>query len=107
MDKLRRLSAHWVKYEILVHFPEDGRMLPVSVKPTDTMKDLRVHLVKLGVTSWKKHFFYNGVQLGEHETVKSVNIKDGSVILLVSGARKHMVPGLSNSSRTLGQETGV
>ncbi|XP_069505432.1 TINCR ubiquitin domain containing [Ambystoma mexicanum] len=107
MEKVRRLTKHWVKYEILVHFPEDGRMLPISVKATDTMKDLRVHLVKQGVTSWKKYFFYNGVQLGEHETVKSVNIKDGAVILLVSGARRHLVPCEDRSSQPLGQETGV
>ncbi|XP_053319838.1 TINCR ubiquitin domain containing [Spea bombifrons] len=82
MDKLRRLSFHWVRYEIIVHLPEDRQMFPVTVRPTETIKDLRVHLVKQGVTSWKKHFYYNGRQLGEYEIIKDVNIKNGSVILL-------------------------
>uniref|UniRef100_A0A8C5LZG4 Ubiquitin-like domain-containing protein n=1 Tax=Leptobrachium leishanense TaxID=445787 RepID=A0A8C5LZG4_9ANUR len=82
MDKLRRLSIYWVKYEILIHLPEDCQMFSVLVRPKDTIKDLRVHLVKQGVSSWKKHFFYNGRQLGEYETIKNVNVKDGSVLLL-------------------------
>ncbi|KAM8939324.1 TINCR ubiquitin domain containing [Pelodytes ibericus] len=82
MDKLRRLSLYWVKYNILIHLPEDCQLISVSVRPTDTIKDLRVQLVKQGVTSWKKHFSYNGRQLGEYETIKDVNIRNGSVILL-------------------------
>ncbi|XP_063313455.1 TINCR ubiquitin domain containing [Pelobates fuscus] len=81
-SKLRRISSFWIKYEILIHLPEDSQMFSVSVRPTDTIKDLRVLLVQQGVTSWKKHFFYNGRQLGEYETIKNVNIKNGSVILL-------------------------
>ncbi|KAG9486529.1 TINCR ubiquitin domain containing [Eleutherodactylus coqui] len=83
MEKLRRLSLHWVKFEILVHVPEDSRMLPVSVRPTDTIKDLRVSLVKQGITSWKKHFSYNGRELGEYETISDLNIRRGAVILLI------------------------
>ncbi|XP_069623772.1 TINCR ubiquitin domain containing isoform X1 [Ranitomeya imitator] len=84
MEKLRRLSLHWVKFEILVHVPEDCRMFPVAVRPTDTIKDLRVNLVKQGITSWKKHFSYNGRELGEYETIRDLNIKSGAVILLVN-----------------------
>ncbi|XP_075467522.1 TINCR ubiquitin domain containing [Ascaphus truei] len=87
MDKLRRLSLYWVKYDILVHLPEDCQMLPLTIKPTETIKDLRVHLVKQGISSWKKHFSYNGRQLGEYETIKDVNIRNGSVILLLPDRR--------------------
>ncbi|KAM9329992.1 TINCR ubiquitin domain containing [Gastrophryne carolinensis] len=83
MEKLRRLSFHFVRIEILVHVPEDGQMCPVTIRPMDTIKELRVHLVKQGVTSWKKHFSYNGRELGEYETIKDLNIKSGAVLLLV------------------------
>uniref|UniRef100_A0A803JAI8 Ubiquitin-like domain-containing protein n=1 Tax=Xenopus tropicalis TaxID=8364 RepID=A0A803JAI8_XENTR len=84
MDTLRRLSIHWSKYEILVHLSEDNQMIPVTVRPSETIKDLRVHLVRQGISSWKKYFFYNGIQLGEYETLKGVNIRNGSVILLLN-----------------------
>ncbi|XP_068127429.1 TINCR ubiquitin domain containing [Hyperolius riggenbachi] len=82
MEKLKRLSLHWVKFEILVHVPEDCKMCSVMVRPADTIKDLRVHLVKQGVTSWKKQFSYNGRELGEYETIRGLNIKSGAVLLL-------------------------
>lgn len=83
MEKLRRLSLHWVKFEILVHLPEDSQMVSVMVRPGNTIKDIRVDLVKQGITSWKKCFSYNGRELGEHETIKDLNIKSGAVLLLV------------------------
>lgn len=83
MEKLRRLSLSFVKFEILVHVQEDSQMLPVMVRPGDTIKDLRVKLVKQGISSWKKCFFYNGRELGEYETIKDLNIKSGAVLLLV------------------------
>ncbi|XP_075707394.1 TINCR ubiquitin domain containing [Rhinoderma darwinii] len=84
MEKLRRLSFHWVKFGIVIHVPEDCQMFPVTVRPADTIKDLRVNLVKQGISSWKKHFSYNGRELGEYETISDLNIKSGAVILLVN-----------------------
>ncbi|XP_071982649.1 TINCR ubiquitin domain containing [Engystomops pustulosus] len=87
MEKLRRLSLNWVKFEILVHVPEESQMFSVTVRPTDTIKDLRVKLVKQGISSWKKHFSYNGRELGEYETIIDLNIKRGAVILLNKSSR--------------------
>ncbi|XP_063781446.1 TINCR ubiquitin domain containing [Pseudophryne corroboree] len=84
MEKLRRWSLHWVKFEILIHVPEDYQMFPVTIRPGDTIKDLRVHLVKQGITSWRKQFTYNGKELGEYETIRDLKIKNGAVILLVN-----------------------
>ncbi|XP_053556712.1 TINCR ubiquitin domain containing [Bombina bombina] len=82
MDRLRRLSFRWIRFEIEIHLPEECQSLFVTVRPTDTIKDLRVYLVKQGITSWKKYFYYNERQLGEYEAIKDVNITKGSVILL-------------------------
>uniref|UniRef100_A0A452H8F7 Ubiquitin-like domain-containing protein n=1 Tax=Gopherus agassizii TaxID=38772 RepID=A0A452H8F7_9SAUR len=72
-------------------------LIPLTVKPTDKVMDLRAQLVREGITSWKKTFYYNARQLGEEETVKEAKIQNGSVLLLVShkryGGRWSLFPG--------------
>uniref|UniRef100_A0A8D0H0S6 TINCR ubiquitin domain containing n=1 Tax=Sphenodon punctatus TaxID=8508 RepID=A0A8D0H0S6_SPHPU len=84
METLRRSLSRWKRYHIKVHLDEDDILLPLTVKPTDTVMDLRAHLVREGITSWKKTFYYNARQLGEHETIKEAKIQNGSVLLLIS-----------------------
>uniref|UniRef100_A0A6I8PRK6 TINCR ubiquitin domain containing n=1 Tax=Ornithorhynchus anatinus TaxID=9258 RepID=A0A6I8PRK6_ORNAN len=83
METLRRSLSRWKRYHIEVHLQEEDRLLPLTVRPTDTVSDLRAQLVRQGVTSWKKTFYYNAKQLADHETVRDVNIQNGSVLLLV------------------------
>lgn len=87
METLRRSLSRWKKYHIKVHLAEDDVLLPLTVRPTDNMMDLRAHLVREGVTSWKMSFHYNARQLEEHETVKEAKIQNGSVVLLISDKR--------------------
>ncbi|XP_066840189.1 TINCR ubiquitin domain containing [Anser cygnoides] len=87
MDTLRRSLSRWKRYHIKVHLADEDLMMPLTVKPRDTVMDLRAHLVREGVTSWKKTFYYNSRQLEEHETLKEANIQNGSVLLLVSNKR--------------------
>ncbi|XP_064898362.1 TINCR ubiquitin domain containing isoform X1 [Columba livia] len=84
MDTLRRSLSRWKRYHIKVHLADEDLMMPLTVKPRDTVMDLRALLVREGVTSWKKSFYYNSRQLEEHETLKEANIQNGSVLLLVS-----------------------
>ncbi|XP_042691661.1 ubiquitin domain-containing protein TINCR-like [Centrocercus urophasianus] len=87
MDTLRRSLSRWKRYHIKVHLADEDLMMPLTVKPRDTVMDLRAYLVREGVTSWKKTFYYNSRQLEEHETLKEANIQNGSVLLLVSNKR--------------------
>ncbi|XP_053156619.1 TINCR ubiquitin domain containing [Hemicordylus capensis] len=87
MDTLRRSLSRWKKYHIKVHISEEDLLLPLTVRPTDTMMDLRAHLVREGITSWKRTFYYNARQLEEHETVKEAKIQNGSVLLLINDKR--------------------
>ncbi|XP_061457566.1 TINCR ubiquitin domain containing isoform X2 [Rhineura floridana] len=87
METLRRSLSRWKKYHIKVHLADDDLLLPLTVRPTDSMMDLRAHLVREGVTSWKKTFYYNTRPLEEHETVKEAKIQNGSVVLLISDKR--------------------
>ncbi|KAM9369150.1 TINCR ubiquitin domain containing [Phaethornis superciliosus] len=87
MDTLRRSLSRWKRYHIKVHLADEDTMMSLTVKPRDTVMDLRAHLVREGVTSWKKTFYYNSRQLEEHETLKEANIQNGSVLLLVSNPR--------------------
>ncbi|XP_058019565.1 TINCR ubiquitin domain containing [Ahaetulla prasina] len=87
METLRRSLSRWKRYHIKVHLAEEDQLLPLTVRPTDTVMDLRAYLVREGVTSWKKNFHYNARQLDEHETVKEAKIQNGSVVLLVSEKR--------------------
>uniref|UniRef100_A0ABM5EM90 TINCR ubiquitin domain containing n=1 Tax=Pogona vitticeps TaxID=103695 RepID=A0ABM5EM90_9SAUR len=87
MDTLRRSFSRWKKYHIKVHLGDEDVLLPLTVRPMDTMMDLRAMLVREGITSWKKTFYYNARQLTEHETVKEAKIQNGSVLLLISNKR--------------------
>ncbi|KAM6466291.1 TINCR ubiquitin domain containing [Liasis olivaceus] len=87
METLRRSLSRWKRYRIKVHLAEEDLLLPLTVRPTDSMMDLRASLVREGITSWKKTFYYNARELGEHETVKEAKIQNGSVVLLVSEKR--------------------
>ncbi|XP_064424556.1 ubiquitin domain-containing protein TINCR-like [Latimeria chalumnae] len=82
MESVRKLLAQLVRYNIMVQLPQDEQVVPVTVRPSDTMRDLRVQLVKQGITSWRQVFVYKGKQLGENETVKNCKIQNGSVLLL-------------------------
>nr|XP_006110573.1 uncharacterized protein LOC102458225 isoform X1 [Pelodiscus sinensis] len=84
METLRRSLSRWKRYHIKVHLADEDLLMPLTVKPTDTVMDLRAHLVREGVTSWKKTFYYNSRQLGEQETIREAKIQNGSVLLLVS-----------------------
>lgn len=87
MDTLRRSLSRWKRYHIKVHLADEDLMMPLTVRPRDTVMDLRALLVREGITSWKKTFYYNSRQLEEHETLKEANIQNGSVLLLVSNKR--------------------
>ncbi|CAM4700318.1 unnamed protein product, partial [Caretta caretta] len=87
METLRRSLSRWKRYHIKVHLADEDLLMPLTVKPTDKVMDLRAHLVREGITSWKKTFYYNARQLGEEETVKEAKIQNGSVLLLVSHKR--------------------
>ncbi|XP_072775533.1 TINCR ubiquitin domain containing [Taeniopygia guttata] len=87
MDTLRRSLSRWKRYHIKVHLADEDLMMPLTVRPRDTVMDLRALLVREGITSWKKTFYYNSRQLEEHETLKEANIQNGSVLLLVSNNR--------------------
>ncbi|KAJ7426883.1 hypothetical protein WISP_11583 [Willisornis vidua] len=90
MDTLRRSLSRWKRYHIKVHLADEDLMMPLTVRPRDTVMDLRALLVREGVTSWKKTFYYNSRQLEEHETLKEANIQNGSVLLLVSNQRQQI-----------------
>uniref|UniRef100_A0A8B9SSY3 TINCR ubiquitin domain containing n=1 Tax=Anas platyrhynchos TaxID=8839 RepID=A0A8B9SSY3_ANAPL len=72
-DGMRRSLSRWKRYHIKVHLADEDLMMPLTVRPRDTVMDLRAHLVREGVTSWKKTFYYNSRQLEEHETLKEAN----------------------------------
>ncbi|RMC00996.1 hypothetical protein DUI87_22683 [Hirundo rustica rustica] len=89
MDTLRRSLSRWKRYHIKVHLADEDLMMPLTVRPRDTVMDLRALLVREGITSWKKTFYYNSRQLEEHETLKEANIQNGSVLLLVSNKSEY------------------
>ncbi|XP_055233316.1 ubiquitin domain-containing protein TINCR-like [Gorilla gorilla gorilla] len=72
MEGLRRGLSRWKRYHIKVHLADEALLLPLTVRPRDTLSDLRVQLVGRGVSSWKRAFCCNARRL------------DGSVPLLVS-----------------------
>ncbi|XP_074059999.1 TINCR ubiquitin domain containing isoform X2 [Macrotis lagotis] len=88
METLRRSLSRWKRYRIQVHVSEEDLLLPLTVRPVDTVSDLRAQLVRQGVSSWKKAFYYNARRLGEQDTLREVNVQNGSVLLLVSDARE-------------------
>ncbi|XP_072458011.1 TINCR ubiquitin domain containing isoform X2 [Notamacropus eugenii] len=88
METLRRSLSRWKRYHIQVHVSEEDLLLPLTVRPADTVSDLRAQLVRQGVSSWKKAFYYNARRLGEQDTLREVNVQNGSVLLLISDARE-------------------
>ncbi|XP_049563588.1 TINCR ubiquitin domain containing isoform X1 [Orcinus orca] len=87
MEGLRRGLSRWKRYHIQVHLADEALLLPLTVRPRDTLSDLRAQLVGQGVSSWKRTFYYNARRLDDHQTVRDVRLQDGSVLLLVSDPR--------------------
>ncbi|KAM5309367.1 TINCR ubiquitin domain containing isoform 1-T1 [Glossophaga mutica] len=88
MEGLRRGLSRWKRYHIKVHLADEALLLPLTVRPRDTLSDLRAQLVGQGVSSWKRTFYYNARRLDDHQTVRDVCLQDGSVLLLVSDPRQ-------------------
>nr|XP_045234816.1 ubiquitin domain-containing protein TINCR isoform X2 [Macaca fascicularis] len=84
MEGLRRGLSRWKRYHIKVHLADEALLLPLTVRPRDTLSDLRAQLVGQGVSSWKRAFYYNARRLDDHQTVRDACLQDGSVLLLVS-----------------------
>nr|XP_054105338.1 TINCR ubiquitin domain containing isoform X4 [Callithrix jacchus] len=84
MEGLRRGLSRWKRYHIKVHLADEALLLPLTVRPRDTLSDLRAQLVGQGVSSWKRAFYYNARRLDDHQTVRDARLQDGSVLLLVS-----------------------
>ncbi|XP_072873172.1 TINCR ubiquitin domain containing isoform X2 [Chlorocebus sabaeus] len=69
MEGLRRGLSRWKRYHIKVHLADEALLLPLTVRPRDTLSDLRAQLVGQGVSSWKRAFYYNARRLDDHQTV--------------------------------------
>ncbi|XP_047386108.1 TINCR ubiquitin domain containing isoform X1 [Sciurus carolinensis] len=98
MEGLRRGLWRWKRYHIKVHLADEALLLPLTVRPRDTLSDLRAQLVGQGVSSWKRTFYYNARPLRDHQTVRDARLQDGSVLLLVvwiggGGATMEGTPG--------------
>ncbi|XP_067871970.1 ubiquitin domain-containing protein TINCR-like [Heterodontus francisci] len=83
MYAVQRLLSQWIRSEVSVQLPDGQQMVTVRVRPNDTIKRIRLYLVRQGVTSWKLDFTYKGQQLGENETLEKNNIATGAVLVLV------------------------
>ncbi|XP_052498782.1 TINCR ubiquitin domain containing [Budorcas taxicolor] len=103
MEGLRRGLSRWKRYHIKVHLADEALLLPLTVRPRDTLSDLRAQLVGQGVSSWKRTFYYNARRLDDHQTVREVRLQDGSVLLLVSDPRW---PGAGAATWELGRGPG-
>lgn len=103
MEGLRRGLSRWKRYHIKVHLADEALLLPLTVRPRDTLSDLRAQLVGQGVSSWKRTFYYNARRLDDHQTVRDVRLQDGSVLLLVSDPRW---PGAGAATWELGRGPG-
>ncbi|XP_053437696.1 TINCR ubiquitin domain containing isoform X1 [Nycticebus coucang] len=88
MEGLRRGLSRWKRYHIKVHLADEALLLPLTVRPWDTLSDLRAQLVGRGVSSWKRAFYYNARRLDDHQTVREARLQDGAVLLLVSDPRQ-------------------
>lgn len=87
MEGLRRGLSRWKRYHIKVHLADEALLLPLTVRPRDTLSDLRAQLVGQGVSSWRRTFYYNARPLPDHQTVREARLQDGSVLLLLSDPR--------------------
>ncbi|GAB5567582.1 ubiquitin domain-containing protein TINCR isoform X1 [Prionailurus iriomotensis] len=103
MEGLRRGLSRWKRYHIKVHLADEALLLPLTVRPRDTLSDLRAQLVGQGVCSWKRTFYYNARRLDDHQTVRDVRLQDGSVLLLVSDPR--VVGGGGGMTKGTGGDT--
>uniref|UniRef100_UPI00398E61C7 ubiquitin domain-containing protein TINCR-like n=1 Tax=Pristiophorus japonicus TaxID=55135 RepID=UPI00398E61C7 len=83
MDVVQRLLSQWTRCEIRVQLPDGQQVVTVRVRQNDTIKRIRLYLVRQGVTSWKMNFTYKGRHLGENETLEGNNISTGAVLVLV------------------------
>ncbi|XP_058513614.1 TINCR ubiquitin domain containing [Ochotona princeps] len=83
MEGLRRGLRRWKRYHIKVHLADEALLLPLTVRPRDTLSDLRAQLVGQGVSSWKRTFYYNARPLADGLTVRDARLQDGAVLLLV------------------------
>ncbi|XP_062888065.1 ubiquitin domain-containing protein TINCR-like [Mobula hypostoma] len=83
MSMVQRLLSHWARTEVGVRLPDGQQLVTVRMRPSDTIKHIRLHLVRQGVTSWKMSFTYKGQELGENETLEGNNITSGAVLVLV------------------------
>ncbi|XP_069784500.1 ubiquitin domain-containing protein TINCR-like isoform X3 [Narcine bancroftii] len=92
---MRRVLSPWSRTEVGVQLPNEQQLVTIRVRPQDTIKLLRLHLVRQGVTSWKMNFTYNGRELGENETLEGNRIGSGAVLVLVKESRPPSSAGLS------------
>ncbi|XP_041086402.1 putative ubiquitin domain-containing protein TINCR [Polyodon spathula] len=83
LKQIRRVMSSTVKYNLTVEIAdEEQTSVPVSVRASDTVRDLRIKLVRKGITSWKHTFTYKGRQLGENEVFKHTGIRNGAQLVL-------------------------
>ncbi|XP_044609128.1 TINCR ubiquitin domain containing [Equus asinus] len=87
MAGLRRGLWRWKRFHIKVHLADEALLLPLTVRPRDTLSDLRAQLVGRGVCSWRRAFYYNARRLDDHQTVHDARLQDGAVLLLVREPR--------------------
>ena len=71
MEGLRRGLSRWKRYHIKVHLADEALLLPLTVRPRDTLSDLRAQLVGQGVSSWKRTFYYNARRSGQKQALGS------------------------------------
>ncbi|XP_049644022.1 TINCR ubiquitin domain containing [Suncus etruscus] len=93
MEGLRRRLSRWRRLHIQVHLADEALLLPLSARPRDTLSDLRARLVRLGVGSWGRAFYYNARRLPDHLTLSDARLQDGAVLLLLSEPRPETPPG--------------
>ncbi|XP_037054114.1 uncharacterized protein LOC119086484 [Peromyscus leucopus] len=75
MEGLRRGLSRWKRYHIKVHLADEALLLPLTVRPRDTLSDLRAQLVGQGVSSWRRTFYYNARPLPDHQTVREARCR--------------------------------
>nr|XP_051686014.1 ubiquitin domain-containing protein TINCR [Oryctolagus cuniculus] len=86
MEGLRRGLRGCRRYRIQVHLADEALLLRLTVRPRDTLSDVRAQLVGRGVGSWRRSFYYNARPLDDRLTVRDARLRDGSVLLLARAA---------------------
>uniref|UniRef100_A0A8C2V7F4 TINCR ubiquitin domain containing n=1 Tax=Chinchilla lanigera TaxID=34839 RepID=A0A8C2V7F4_CHILA len=87
MEGLRWGLARWKRFHIKVHLADEALLLPLTVRPGDTLSDVRAQLVGRGVGSWRRTFYYNARALRDSQTVREARLQDGAVLLLLRDPR--------------------